>query len=40
MPYGMWDLSSPARDQPVSSAVGPWSLKYWTTKEVSIFKMY
>ena len=40
MPYGTWDLTSPARDQPASSVVGEWSLNHWITKEVSTLKMY
>ena len=31
---GMWDLSSPIRDQPNTNCIGRWSLKRWTTREV------
>ena len=31
---GMWDLSSPAREQTCVSTLGAWSLNHWTTREV------
>ena len=33
-PWGMWDLSSPIRDQTHVSYIGRWVLNYWATKEV------
>ena len=32
--WGMWDPSSPTRDQTCTSWIGRWSLKHWTTREV------
>ena len=34
-PGGMWDLSSPTRDQTYTSCIGRRSLKHWTAREVS-----
>ena len=34
MPRGMWDLSSPARDQTCVSWIGRQILNHWTTREV------
>ena len=36
---GMWDLSSPTRDQikPMPTAVEAWSLNHWTAREVPSF---
>ena len=34
---GMWNLSSPTRDQTHISYIGRWSLNQWTTKEVLFF---
>ena len=31
---GMWDLSSPTRDQTCIPCIGRWSLNHWTTREV------
>ena len=31
---GMWDLSSPTRDQTRTPCIGRRSLNHWTTKEV------
>ena len=33
-PHGMWDLSSPTRDQPVPPAVEAQSLNHWTARKV------
>ena len=32
--WGMWDLSSPTRDQTCTPCIDRWSLYYWTTREV------
>ena len=34
MPHGMWDLSSPTRDQTHTPGIGGQSLNHWTTREV------
>ena len=34
MPHGMWDISSPTRDQTHVPCIGRWMLNYWTTREV------
>ena len=34
---GMWDLSSPTRDQTRIPFIGRWSLNHWTTREVLFF---
>ena len=34
-PGGMWDLSSPTRDQTYTSCIGRQRLKHWTAREVS-----
>ena len=39
-PRAMWGLSSPVRDQILTSCIGRWSLKHWTTRgvpKVSLF---
>ena len=33
MPFSMWDLSSPARDQTQVLAVNAWNHNHWTTRE-------
>ena len=35
-PRGMWDLSSPTRDQTCTPFIGKWNLNHWTIKEVPI----
>ena len=32
-PWGMWDLSSPTRDQTPTPCIGRWSPNHWTTRE-------
>ena len=34
LPYGMWDLSSPTRDQTPVCCIGRQILNHWTTREV------
>ena len=34
MPHGMWDISSPTRDQTHVPCIGRWMLNYWTIREV------
>ena len=36
LPHGMWDLSSPIRDQVTVPYIGRWILNHWTTREVQI----
>ena len=33
-PQGMWDLSSPTRNQICTLCIGRWTLDHWTSKEV------
>ena len=33
-PWGMWDLSSPTRDQTYNACIGRWSLDHWTAREI------
>ena len=33
-PWGMWDLSSPPRDQTHTPCIEKWSLNHWTSSEV------
>ena len=33
-PLGMWDLSSPTRDQTQALRIEKWGLNHWTTREV------
>ena len=33
-PQGVWDLSSPTRDQTLTPCTGRWILNHWTTREV------
>ena len=33
-PQGMWDLSSPTRDQTLTPCIGRPSLNHWTTREI------
>ena len=35
-PWGMWDLSSPARDWTHTPCIGRWGLNHWTTREVPL----
>ena len=35
-PQGIWDLSSPTRDQTHTLCVGSWSPNHWTAREVPI----
>ena len=35
-PQGMWDLSSPTRDQIHAPAIGKWSLNHWTSWKVPL----
>ena len=35
-PRGMWDLSSPTRDQTHTSCIGRQSLNHWTAREVHL----
>ena len=32
-PHGMWDLSSPTRDQSCVPCIASWILNHWTTRE-------
>ena len=34
MPSGMWDLSSPARDEPMAPAVEAQSPNHWTARKL------
>ena len=36
VPYGLWDLSSPTRIEPVPSAAKAQSLNCWTTREFPV----
>ena len=40
MPCGIWDVSSPPRDQTDVSCIGGWILNPWTTKEVLEFSPF
>ena len=33
IPCGLWDLSSPTRDQTCVPCIGRWILNHWTTRE-------
>ena len=34
---GMWDLSSPTRDQTPVPCIAGWILNHWTTREVPVY---
>ena len=36
LPRGVWDLSTPTRDQTHIPCIGRWILNHWTTREVPI----
>ena len=40
MPGGMWDLSSPARDQTLIPYIGRQILNHWTAREVPHFDSF
>ena len=39
-PRGMWDLSSPTRDQTHTPCIGRRSLNHWTAREVPCYKAF
>ena len=39
-PLGMWDLSSPSRDQTHTLCIGRWSLNHWTARKVPLDILY
>ena len=39
-PQGMWDLSSPTRDQTGTPRIGRWSLNHWPAREVPPDSLY
>ena len=39
-PWGMWDLSSPPRDQTRTPCIGRQSLTHWTTREVPLSALW
>ena len=39
-PWGMWDLSSPARDWICTPCTGKWSLNHWSAREVPALSTY
>ena len=40
LPHGMWDLSSPTRDQTRVPCIGRWILNHWTTREVPLIYFF
>ena len=39
-PLGMWDLSSPSRNQTHTLGIGRWSLNHWTARKVPLDRLY